>query len=394
MTRAEFLRMSAAMGIGVGLMPSLLTSCSKEDELQVNFDGSVIIIGAGAAGLMAGYTLYQHGIDFTILEASSVFGGRVAQNTSLCDFPIDIGAEWIHEQPSILGKLINDSNAQGSMDLIPYQLETMYTWNNNQLNAINWADTFYGEYKFKSSTWYQFFEQFIVPKFADKIIYDAPVASINYTGDRVELDDIHGVAHQCDKVIVTVPLNVLKNDSINFIPSWPQSKVDALNKTSMPPGIKVFIKFAEKFYPDILVMGGLTGDEAMEKLYFDGAFKKDTNDNLLTLFYVGENANQLTDLTDQQIIDTIIAELDEIFDGKATQHYQSHIIQNWSKSPYVLGSYSHYGNDYAEIMDALSAPLDSKVYFAGEALQRNDWSTVHGAGLSGREVAETILTGS
>ncbi|MFT7615081.1 MAG: hypothetical protein ACI9J3_004069, partial [Parvicellaceae bacterium] len=35
MNREEFLKMSALMGIGLTLMPSLVTSCGKEEELNV-----------------------------------------------------------------------------------------------------------------------------------------------------------------------------------------------------------------------------------------------------------------------------------------------------------------------------------------------------------------------
>ena len=90
--RDEFLRMIAKLGLGALLAPSLLTSC-KKDELQVNFSGKVLIIGAGAAGLIAGYTLQRYGIDFEIIEASSVYGGRIQRNSTLADFPIDMGAE-------------------------------------------------------------------------------------------------------------------------------------------------------------------------------------------------------------------------------------------------------------------------------------------------------------
>ena len=44
------------------------------------FKGKVIIIGAGAGGLSAGYLLAQQGTDFEILEASENYGGRIKIN--------------------------------------------------------------------------------------------------------------------------------------------------------------------------------------------------------------------------------------------------------------------------------------------------------------------------
>ena len=42
---------------------------------ECTFKGKVIVIGAGASGLVAGHILKEHGIEFQILEASSQFGG-------------------------------------------------------------------------------------------------------------------------------------------------------------------------------------------------------------------------------------------------------------------------------------------------------------------------------
>ena len=56
----------------------------------------ILIVGAGAAGITAGHALSEKGIDFEILEASSVHGGRVKKNADFADFPIDLGAEWVH----------------------------------------------------------------------------------------------------------------------------------------------------------------------------------------------------------------------------------------------------------------------------------------------------------
>ncbi|MCP4124833.1 MAG: NAD(P)-binding protein [Bacteroidetes bacterium] len=156
MTRKDFIAKCTALGLGASLMPGFMVSCKKDDMLDMNFSGSVLIIGAGSAGLMAGYTLNRYGIDFKILEASAVFGGRVKMADSFTDFPIDVGAEWVHGRPTVFSELIDDGPVTGSIDLIPYRPGTVYTWNNGSLHQHNWVGSFYGDYKFKSSTWYQF----------------------------------------------------------------------------------------------------------------------------------------------------------------------------------------------------------------------------------------------
>ena len=67
-----------------------------------DYSGKVIIIGAGASGLAAAKVLEKNNIDYTILEATNRYGGRLKKDTTLADFPIDIGAEWIHSNPKVL----------------------------------------------------------------------------------------------------------------------------------------------------------------------------------------------------------------------------------------------------------------------------------------------------
>ena len=170
------------------LFISTLSSCKKNDisypEFEVNFSGKVTIIGAGAAGLTAGYILNRYNIDFEILEASDKFGGRVKEIEGFADFPIDLGAEWIHTHPSILAKLINDTSVDASIDIINYSPETLYIWDNGKLKKRNFFTNFYGERKFKKTTWYSFFDDYIVPAVYDKIIFNSPVNEINYTNDK------------------------------------------------------------------------------------------------------------------------------------------------------------------------------------------------------------------
>lgn len=365
-------------------MPSLLQSCQKEDELVVNFSGKVLIVGAGSAGMMAAYTLQQYGIDFELIEAGPTFGGRVKKTTSFTDFPLDLGAEWLHDVPKTLGDMINDPNAQGSVEMISYQPESVASWDGNEMTFLNLGSHFYREYKFKNTTWHDFFEDFIVPSIASKMVFSEPISAVDYSGGQVTLTSNNGTTFTGDKLIVTVPAALMKQEVISFTPSLPTATQDRFNAIDVPPGIKVFIKFNTKFYPDICGVNTTIPDD---KIYFDGAFKKGANDNLLTLFYVSDNASELTELSDADIFTAVMAELDQMFDGQATQNYQSHIIQNWSNEPFIQGSYSFSGAGNIP-------PVDSKVYFAGEAYTDGVSSTVHGAGFSGRDVARTILQGN
>ena len=394
MTRKDFIKNIATLSIATPFMASLLTSCSKEnieffEEVPNSFNGKIIIVGAGAAGLIAGHILQQNNIDFQIIEASSIYGGRVKKSADFADFPIDLGGEWIHTDPSVLAKLLNDSSSKADIEVIPYSPKTISVWNDGKLRKRNIAHHFYSEYKFKSTTWYGFFEQHIVPNFSEKIVYNSPITEIDYTGAQVSLKNNQGETFNADKVLVTVPLPILRNNFIQFNPPLPSNKVAAINNIGYPDGIKAFIEFSERFYPDLTFADGglISGGDT---LYYDAAFGKDANTNVLALFSVSEETSKYTNLeSDTAIFEKIMGELDEMFDGQATKYYKKHIIQNWSKEPFIQGSYSHYDN-YGD-MDILGEPLDNKVFFAGEALHPTDSSTVHGAGESGYNAVVEML---
>ncbi|MBZ0281758.1 MAG: FAD-dependent oxidoreductase [Anaerolineae bacterium] len=66
----------------------------------------VLIIGAGAAGLAAGRKLHDAGRDVLILEARGRVGGRVWTDTTSADFPLELGAEFIHGENAATHELI------------------------------------------------------------------------------------------------------------------------------------------------------------------------------------------------------------------------------------------------------------------------------------------------
>ncbi|KAE8709979.1 putative polyamine oxidase 4 [Hibiscus syriacus] len=56
---------------------------------------SVIVIGAGMAGISAAHALHEASIQVTVLESRDRIGGRVHTNYSF-GFPVDLGASWLH----------------------------------------------------------------------------------------------------------------------------------------------------------------------------------------------------------------------------------------------------------------------------------------------------------
>ena len=64
-------------------------------DLAMEERASVIVVGAGIAGLTAARDLVVDGRSVIVLEASSRVGGRLRTDRSL-GLPFDLGASWIH----------------------------------------------------------------------------------------------------------------------------------------------------------------------------------------------------------------------------------------------------------------------------------------------------------
>ena len=68
-------------------------------------------------------------------------------------------------------------------------------------------------------------------------------------------------------------------------------------------------------------------------------------------------------------------------------------VTRWRREPWIGGSYSHARVGHAAARAALAEPVDGRIFFAGEACSRADFSTAHGAYLTGVAAAEAVLRG-
>ena len=94
MKRKQFIKEGMTSASLMLLLPSLLQSCAPEETLKGN-GKSVLIVGAGIAGLAAAIKLKQQGFTVTILEAQDKAGGRI-RTTRNGGVLFDEGASWIH----------------------------------------------------------------------------------------------------------------------------------------------------------------------------------------------------------------------------------------------------------------------------------------------------------
>jgi monoamine oxidase len=72
---------------------------------------TVIILGAGAAGMAAAAVLSKEGVSTLILEARDRIGGRIHTiHDPAFPIPIDLGAEYVHGDPAATWKIIREAN--------------------------------------------------------------------------------------------------------------------------------------------------------------------------------------------------------------------------------------------------------------------------------------------
>jgi monoamine oxidase len=362
----------------------------------------VLIIGAGTAGLFTAYTLEYLGVtNYQILEASNAYGGRVRENASFVDVPIDVGAEWIHGHPKILQDLLlyeeDRTNVTNSIRTISYQPQSYSVYTRGQRKRRDWFRFFYREFKFYNTTWYQYLRDHVVPRVnASRILYHTVVESIDYSNATIRVKTTDGREFTADRVVMAIPLAV--RDQVEFTPPLGAAKQTAMDNVYVPPGIKAWLEFSHRFYPDIVCTSTLWGfvDESAnaDAVYFNAVYGKPSTRHVLAYFSVGTATEALANATADKLLTTILAQLDNMFDGQATKYFVQHLMQNWYQEPYIRGAYTddwiHYDADIKE----LARPVPSlRVYFAGEHTEATEENvaTVHGAALSGRRAASQLV---
>ena len=387
MTRKEFIKISGLLGIGLPLQVTL-PSCDKEDDSLPNDVNKVIIIGAGAGGLSAAYLLNQEGIAVHVLEASSNYGGRMKRTLDFADFPIPLGAEWLHVERGIFEEIVNDASVQVEVNTKFYNPDVDYgLYNGNQVSIEELE--FEQDQKFIGSTWFDFFEKYLIPSIGGQISFNKIVEALDYSGEKVIVRTADE-SFEADSVIITVPVKMLQNGAISFTPELPEDKQEAINNVTIWDGCKAFIEFSEKFYPAFTEFE-ITPASAGQKLYYDAAYGQSTTQHILGLFAVGTATLPYVELSDTDLKNYMLAELDEIFAGQASTNYIRHIFQNWNEEPFINGAYVYDNEDWKRIQ-TLGESVGNKLFFAGDAYTSgDDWGSVHAAARSASRAVQELL---
>jgi monoamine oxidase len=205
---------------------------------------------------------------------------------------------------------------------------------------------------------------------------------------RVRTKDNEFVA---DRVVVTLPLGVLQHNDVRFFPALPKVKRNAINKLGMGVLNKCYLRFTHAFWPedmDWLEYVSAKHGEWTEWVSFHRTVKKP----ILLGFNAADRGREIESWSDEQIVASAMETLKTIFGTEIPQPIDWQITR-WASDPNARGSYSFDAlGSTPKMRDALASPLGRRLFFAGEATNRDYFGTAHGAFLSGLRVAKDILS--
>ena len=214
---------------------------------------------------------------------------------------------------------------------------------------------------------------------------------------RIEWSSQHAIVetskavHKADCVLVTLPLGVLKTGAVEFAPGLPPTKRQAISALGMGTLNKCLLRFPSTFWPtsvDWLEYIPEKWGQWTEWVNFSHV----CGEPVLMGFNAADFGREIEKWTDREIVADAMRTLRTIF-GNQIPNPSDAQITRWATDPFAMGSYSFTAIGSKPTMrDELAAPVDGRIFFAGEATDRKYFGTVHGAYLSGLRAASQILT--
>ena len=402
-------------------------------------DVDIVVVGAGAAGLAAGALLRRAGASFIVIEARDRVGGR-GWTLNAGGHAIDMGCGWLHsaEQNPFV-----DVAATAGVDLdrstAPWQkpawtgnfpldeqrsyreawaalydrleagvaaradrpasdfLEPGCRWNGMidagstfingvELSGLSTVD--YDRYVDTGVNWRApiGFGALIATLGADLPIKTGCAATlINHGGATPRVHTTQG-AVSARAVIVTTPTNLIADGSLRFSPDLPDKTEAAAN---LPLGLADKLFLAVENADDLPVDGRLYG--ARDRVDIASYHLRPFGRPLIECYFGGAFARELERAGEAAFADYAIAQLTGALGADFSKRLTPLACSRWGLDPFARGSYSHARVGQSDARATLAAPVDDRLFFAGEACSRHDFSTAHGAFRTGEIAARAAL---
>ena len=400
----------------------------------------VAIIGAGAAGLGAARGLENSGLSVIALEARDRVGGRAHTILAAPGITFDTGCGWLHSaDKNSFVEIAKQLNFEIDKTRPPWREQSFGTsfplaerqdfstaldafYDRAEQAAQSCGDDKASHYLEPGNRWNPMIhamstyvngcelDQVSIQDMAAyedtginwrvrrgygalMAAYGAPcplalnteVTLIDHSGKRVTIETSRGTL-TANKVIVTVPTNLIAEEAIRFHPALP-AKVEAARGLPLGVDDKVMLALDD---PEALPKDGNLRGATMRTAM--GSFHlRPFGQPCIEGFFGGTFARDLEDLGDgafaAESIDQIVALLGSDFRRKLKPLAES----RWAHDPFARGAYSHALPGHAGDRAMLAAPVDGRLFFAGEATSPNFFSTAHGARDSGERAAGEVV---
>ncbi|NEQ71443.1 MAG: FAD-dependent oxidoreductase [Symploca sp. SIO2D2] len=189
--------------------------------------------------------------------------------------------------------------------------------------------------------------------------------------------------------IVTLPLGVLKSNTVKFNPPLPPAKQQAIKRLAVGLFNKVVLLFPQQFWDKQEIIGSISQNPTNFHYFLNYAHYQDKP--VLIAFTGGSYARLIESLSESELVAAIMGNLRQMY-GKTIPNPQAVLRTQWATEPFAYGSYSAslpVGVTSTE-REILAQSVDNLLFFAGEATSSNYPGTVHGAFLSGVKAASEI----
>ena len=403
----------------------------------------VAVIGAGAAGIAAGRRLAEAGaVSVLVLEARGRVGGRV-WTVEKDGLPLDLGGEWLHSanrnvlagiagehgfaiyrrRPDWTTRLRNsgatpaeeqdwitereahywaihraarepEDRAAASV-LVPggrwnALFDATSTWANAvELEKLSARDN--DRYEDTGINWrvHKGYGALLTALAAGlPVAFETPVTRVDHRGRAIVLDTARGRVTAA-RVIVAVPTAILAGEHLAFDPALPE-KLAAANGLPLGLADKLFMRFdgamADLDDSDVFMVGSTRRRETMS--YQVRPFGRP----VIQCFFGGEFAAGLERDGGMAAMFAFAAdELAALRGSDIRRRLRPLAASMWRGDPFARGSYSYARPGHADDRAVLSAPVDRRLFFAGEAVSPHFFSTAHGAYETGIAAAEAAL---
>ncbi|KAK1789248.1 hypothetical protein P4O66_015183, partial [Electrophorus voltai] len=204
------------------------------------------------------------------------------------------------------------------------------------------------------------------------IHFNRPVEAIDYSGNVVKVTTSNGTRYTAHKVLVTVPLALLQNNTIQFNPPLPDRKLKAVHSLGAGVIEKIALQFPHRFW-DAKIQGadyfGHVPPSPEKRGLFSVFYDMTPQGDQCVLMSVitGQALTMIRDLQDAQVVNLCMTVLRELFKEQEVPDPVKYFVTHWSQDTWSRMTYSFVKTGGSgEAYDVIAEDVQGKVFFAGE----------------------------